>query len=179
MGGLVEALRAAVVTRELDLSELDEAYRDSDGESLSLFYRANWTRGQKKRRWELALELEDFRKQIEAGEVPDLKAVQRNSRAWLMWWGDILMVKGDGSAWQRIWSWMLSLIGKTDEDKVPRCLRSEELAALSESAAWEWVTATVIRRVGEYEVETVKKVLGGPSVTSEEPHENPPNSNSE
>lgn len=174
MSGLVEALRAAVVTHRLDLSELDEAYRDSGGEPLSLFYRVNWTRGQKKRRWELTVELDDFRKQMERGETPGVAARRQNCQAWLAWWQTILMV-ADSSPWHKFWG---KLLGR-DGESVPRRLTAKEIIALTESAAWEWVTATIIRRVGEYEAETTKKALGGPSVISEEPRPSPQNSNSE
>lgn len=182
MSDLVKALRAAVVMRELDLSELDEAYRDSSGQPLLLLFRANWTRGQKKRRWELALELDGFHKQMEAGETPDAEAVKRNRQGWLVWWGGILMTEDDDrSAWRKLWERLSTLVGKMKDTggRRPRRLTDEEITALSESAAWEWVTATVVRRAGEYELEITKKAQGGPSVISEGPPVSPPSSNSE
>ena len=64
---ITDLLSKVVVKRELDLTELDEAYTD-DGKPIKLPYRVNWPRGIKQERHELRQETFDIQQGIKGLE---------------------------------------------------------------------------------------------------------------
>lgn len=143
MSELVAQLRAVMVRGELDLSELEEKYRDAEGEGLRIPFRLNWTRRQKERQRELQQEtlalqeryvrlkglVEDREAWWEEKREAD-KEGEENWRHWAEWWAGILLMEMD------------------------------EVVALADAIPeqhWVWITAQVAMRAGEYEKGMVKK----------------------
>lgn len=152
MDALLEALAAAIETRTLDLGELSEMYA-----GVTLPFRVNWTRGQKKARWALARELTDIRKALENGKLTDEETTTLSERAednasgWMIWWAEVFRMTPDDA---------------------------ERLRDALPPPHWEWVTARIVAAVFDYEAAETKKAQGGPGSTSEEPDESHQNSTS-
>jgi len=144
---LVAALRATVIKAQVDLSELDEAYRDPETvEGLKVEFRLNWTRDQKERQRELQREtLEVQHLYQQAGElVGELEAwraamaeadrrTDENWEDWAAWWAEILLMS------------------------------AEEVKQVSSSLPeqhWAWLTNEVAQRAAQYEAAALKKADG-------------------
>lgn len=155
MSELLRQLKTVVVTGEIDLAELDEAYRDPEsGDGIRIPFRLNWTRGQKERQRELQQETLDLQKRYlrlndeemlndaEAWQVAKDEAdrlSEENWEHWATWWAELLLMP------------------------------VSEVTALAEAIPeqhWVWITAQVATRAREYEQAALKKVDDGHSPTS-------------
>lgn len=180
MNNLLKVMQSVVVTREFDLTDLDDAYRDAEGEPLRLSFRVNLSRQQKERRWELVKELGTIQK-ANKGELSEAEETLLNKRAkvwrraWLAWWSMVLMTDQDEglSWWRRLLLWLRR--EKSGGGKL-RCLTPVEVTALSNAQIWEHLIDAIGFRISEYEVELTKKAQGGRLDTSEEQASKPPNS---
>ena len=156
MGSLIEHLQNAVKTGEVDLSELDEMYRDDEGKPLVIPFRINWTTGQERQRYILSSELNQIRLRMGRAEEDTIEALseaaEKNAQGWLDWWAGVFMVE------------------------------LEEVRELQDAlppAHWEWLTAKIIELEQQYRQAETKKVLAVPSRTSEEKADSPQKSTSE
>lgn len=86
MSDLLNALKAAVVTAELDLGELDPIY-----EGVKLSYRVNWTQAMKRTRWKLIVTTQELKNQ----EGTDDATWEANAQKWHEWWANILLMTPD------------------------------------------------------------------------------------
>ena len=70
---LTKYIKNAVLVRELDLSELDEAYKDDKGNPLRLLFRVNPSRGQVALQYGLSHEYGEIQNELEVGKLtPEL-----------------------------------------------------------------------------------------------------------
>ena len=142
--GIVEQLRKVLVTDELDLSELDESYV-ADGEPIKLLFRLNWTRGLKERRHDLRKELFAIQDALRDADDDEIEALNKRADAYadkaMAWWADVLLM---------------------DVDEV------RAIQGAIPDGHWQWITGQIVRRVGEYEEDAVKKAHVAPSPTSGE-----------
>lgn len=145
--GLIGSLQKVVVRGTLNLTELDEAYRDPETkEPLTLDFRLNWAREQKERQRDLQQEtlelqrayvaLKDLVDDHEAWRAAKDEADRLSDENWLHW-----------AEW---WSGIL-------------LMEVEEVIQLADAIPeqhWVWVTSQVAQRAGAYEEAAVKKAAG-------------------
>ena len=147
--GIVEQLRKVLVTDELDLSELDESYVEVDEEGnehpIKLPFRLNWTRGLKERRHDLRKELFAIQDALRDADDDEIEALNKRADAYadkaMAWWADVLLM---------------------DVDEV------RAIQGAIPDGHWQWIAGQIVRRVGEYEEDAVKKAHAAPSPTSGE-----------
>ena len=151
MNDILEALRGAVVSGTLDLSELDPVYVDERGAPVLLEFRLNWTAAIRKAQKEArnaAVEanrtalrirqrvIDEALKDEDAEEVAkELNAaVAHSSKLHDEWWSTILLIE-------------------------PEEVR-QLVDALPENY-WSWIATSVSTKAAEYEAEMVKKATDG------------------
>lgn len=146
MSDLLDALKAHVVTRPLDLSELGY-----DGAVLNV--RVNWTRGQKRRRWQLANRLGTLQAEIKEGAENGnfQERAQANAQGWRDFWADILVDCDDAGEVQEL------------QEALP-------------DPHWQWISRRITKMVVDYEEAETKKAVGSLSPTGEVQAPNSPKS---
>jgi hypothetical protein len=154
--GITDLLSKVVVKRELDLSELDEAYTytDEDGNKhpIKLPFCVNWPRRIKKQMHDLRHEVFEIQQALEDidadAEDAEERAEALSARAdnvaqdWIEWWAEVLMMEP-------------AEVG--------------QLQAAVPGGHWDWITGQIRQRVGAYEADATKKAIDALSPTSEEP----------
>ena len=167
MSDLLKALRAAVVSGEIDLSEIDPAYVSDEGQPIKMVVRLNWTVGQKRQRWALAKEGErlldtqlpeegDERSKVEAQVRVD---TDKWSAGWNEWWAGVILALTVGDEREEV--------------------TASSIETLKDSLPWGLVVSRIVEMQGEYEAGTLKKAAATPSPSSEEPASNHPKSGPE
>lgn len=153
MSDIIQALLSAVVTREIDLAECDEAYA-----GVKLPVRVNWPRLWKKQRFALSKEHFAIRDALGAYTDEDSDTKQTDESAIAI---DKLNKRADenSTAWNEWWSGIL-------------LMTPDEIVKLQEALSpphWDWLGARIIARVTKYEVDETKKVNVSRGRTLEEP----------
>lgn len=131
------------VWRDMDLSPLGDEYRGDDGSAQSLRVRINWTRGQKRRRWDIAAAIgevqQEFAKMKDGADAPDDKVAELSRRS------EQLLAEAYG-----LWGEIFDCTG--DE--------MEQLSDLMPEPHWDWVKTRAYDMALEYEAEEAKKLAG-------------------
>ncbi|MGM0639680.1 MAG: hypothetical protein ACQET4_15590 [Pseudomonadota bacterium] len=153
--GIIEQLNRVVVTRKLDLSEMDESYvyEDEEGNErpVKLPYRVNWPRRLKAKMYELVRKTGELQADYGAIDGEDDEAWEQlddlNARSeaiteeWDEWWAEVLMMAPD---------------------------EVEQLREAIPSGHWMWIGAQIRKAVKAYEDDAEKKATDARSPTSEE-----------